>query len=156
MIEVVIPGFRRLRLEHLVMDYNGTLAVDGQLLPEIRPRLDQLARQVRLHVVTADTFETVREQLQGLDCALFILKGEKQSNAKLSYLQKLGTWRVVAIGNGRNDQRMLRAAALGIAVMQREGLAVDASLAADLLVADILTGLDLLLYPQRLIASLRS
>jgi soluble P-type ATPase len=155
MIELVIPGFRRLRLEHLVMDYNGTLAVDGCLLPGVRPRLDQLARQVQLHVVTADTFGTVREQLQGLECKLFILDGGKQSKAKLKFIQKLGLRQVAAIGNGSNDQRMLQAAALGIAVIQGEGAAAAACRAAELVVPDILTALDLFLNPQRLIASLR-
>ena len=31
MIAVDIPGYGPLRLEHLVMDYNGTLAVDGEI-----------------------------------------------------------------------------------------------------------------------------
>ena len=32
MIEIDVPGFGALRLEHLVLDYNGTLACDGMLL----------------------------------------------------------------------------------------------------------------------------
>ena len=35
MIAVDIPGYRELRLEHLVLDYNGTLAEDGKLLPGV-------------------------------------------------------------------------------------------------------------------------
>lgn len=58
--------------------------------------------------------------------------------------------------NGRNDHRMLEAAALGVAVLQGEGASVEALMAADVVVPDILAALNLLLLPQRLIATLRS
>jgi len=31
MIEIAIPGYRNLQFKHLVLDYNGTLAVDAEL-----------------------------------------------------------------------------------------------------------------------------
>jgi soluble P-type ATPase len=156
MIEVTLPGSQHLRLAHLVMDYNGTLAMDGCLLQGVRPRLEQLAGHLQLHVVTADTFGIARDQLQDLNCQLSILGARKQSGAKLAYVRELGRRQVASIGNGRNDHLMLRASALGIAVIQGEGAAVETCRAADLLVPDILAALDLLLYPQRLVASLRS
>ena len=33
MIHVSIPGFGDCRLEELVLGYNGTLAIDGRLIP---------------------------------------------------------------------------------------------------------------------------
>jgi soluble P-type ATPase len=62
---------------------------------------------------------------------------------------------VAAIGNGRNDQLMLAAAALGIAVVQEEGAAIESLSAADVVLPDIRSALDLLLFPKRLIATLR-
>jgi soluble P-type ATPase len=50
---------------------------------------------------------------------------------------------------------MLSAAALGIAVLGPEGLAREAWEAADILTPDILAALDLLLHPQRLVATWR-
>jgi soluble P-type ATPase len=50
---------------------------------------------------------------------------------------------------------MLKAAALGICILSKEGLATETLLAADLLVPDIFSALDLLEKPLRLIASLR-
>ncbi|KAA3658736.1 MAG: ATPase P, partial [Chloroflexi bacterium] len=35
MIEVNIPDFGQLALDYLVLDFNGTLAVDGRLLPTV-------------------------------------------------------------------------------------------------------------------------
>ena len=156
MLEISIPGYKTLSLYHLVMDYNGTLAVDGSLLYGVRSRLISLADHLQLHVVTADTFGMARSQLENLPCELAILPVADQAKAKLAYIQRLGENQVVAIGNGRNDHLMLKDAALGIAVIQGEGAARETCLAAQVLVPDILAGLDLLLIPKRLVATLRS
>ena len=60
------------------------------------------------------------------------------------------------MGNGRNDALMLKEAALGIAVIQEEGGAVETLLAADIVTHSVLVALDLLLNPLRLTATLRS
>lgn len=155
MIDIIVPGYRGLRLEHLVMDYNGTLAKDGLLLEGVRPRLESLAEHLHLHVITADTFGLARSQLTGLPCELVILPVEQQAQAKLAYVDSLGRDQVVAIGNGRNDRLMIASAVLGITVVQEEGASTETLLAADVVMSDILSALDLLLFPKRLIATLR-
>ena len=50
---------------------------------------------------------------------------------------------------------MLRVARIGIAVTEGEGCAVDILMAGDVHVSGIVNGLDLLLYPKRLKATLR-
>jgi len=112
MIEIIIPGYRSLHLQHLVMDYNGTLAQDGLLLDGVRSRLESLAEHLRLHVITADTFGMAGSQLNGLPCELVILPVEQQAQGKLAYVDSLGRDKVVAIGNGRNDRLMIASAAL--------------------------------------------
>ena len=52
MIEIDIPGFRKLTLEHLVLDYNGTIAFDGDLVPGVAERLTLLSETIALHVLT--------------------------------------------------------------------------------------------------------
>ena len=156
MIEIVVPGYRTLRLQHLVMDYNGTLAQDGHLLEGILSRLDSLADRLNLHVITADTFGLAQEELAGVRCDLVILPSDEQADAKLAYIRDLSPDGVAAIGNGRNDWLMLRGAALGIAVVQEEGAAFEALSAADVVMPDILSALDMLLFPKRLIATLRA
>ena len=155
MLEIDIPGFALLRLKHLVLDYNGTLAVDGALLPGVKERLDSLSSALSLHVLTADTFGTSRAALAGLRCALSILGPERQDQAKQAYVERLGATEVVCIGNGRNDRLMLKSAALGIAVMGAEGSAAAAVTAADIVIPGIIDALDLLDKPRRLLASLR-
>jgi len=156
MVEIVIPGFRTLRIQHLVMDYNGTLALDGHLLPGVRLRLDRLAENLHLHVVTADTFGHACDELKAIACEVVILAEEGQAEAKRAHVRKLGSEQVAAIGNGRNDRLMLKEAALGMAVVQGEGAATETCSAADLLLTDILIALDMFLNPKRLIATLRS
>ena len=155
MIRIPIPGGETLAIEHIVLDYNGTLAIDGALLPGVAARLNALAEEVQVHVVTADTFGVARAALMGMHCALTILPPDGQDAAKLAYVQRLGSERTAAVGNGRNDALMLQAAALGIAVLESEGAASAVLMAADVAAPGILPALDLLLHPLRLVATLR-
>lgn len=155
MLEISIPGGEAMQLEHLVLDYNGTLAVDGVLLPGVSEALRQLAGQLAIHVITADTFGNARETLATLPCELTVLRPKEQDIDKLLYVQNLGADRCAAIGNGRNDHLMIKHAVLGIVVIQNEGAAVQTLLAAKVVVPDILAALGLLLHPMRLSATLR-
>jgi soluble P-type ATPase len=155
MLEMTIPGMERLYIEHLVIDFNGTLAQDGLVLEGVRERLASLAERLYLHVITADTFGQARDELAGLPLELVILPDGNQAEAKLAYIQRLNAAQVAAIGNGRNDALMLQAAALGIAVLQGVGTARETFQAAALVTPNILVALDLLVFPQRLTATLR-
>jgi soluble P-type ATPase len=75
---------------------------------------------------------------------------------KAEFVDGLGSQSVVAIGNGANDVEMLHRAALGIAVLGGEGLAAKCLNAADIVVPSIEVALDLLIYPKRLLATLRA
>jgi soluble P-type ATPase len=156
MLEIEVPGYKVLRLEHLLLDFNGTLACNGELLGGVSEALTGLAGQLRIHVLTGDTFGKAKDALANLPCEFRILPATGQDLAKLHYLQTLGGERCAAIGNGRNDRLMLEAAELAIAVSQGEGLAVQALMAAEIVVPDIGTALGLLSSPLRLIATLRS
>lgn len=155
MVEVDVPGTGRLRLLHLVCDYNGTLASDGELLPGVAGALRELAADLRIHVVTADTFGQAGEQLQGLPVELVVIADESQAEVKLEYVTRLGVDCVVAVGNGRNDRLMLQAAALGVAVVQQEGAAAVTLAAADVVVNGVTDAFGLLRSPRRLLATLR-
>lgn len=155
MLKLKIPGFGLLRLEHVVLDYNGTIAVDGVLLPGMKRRIAALAAELRVHVLTADTFGGARAQLRDIECDFVLLGRRAQARAKADYVRRLGAAGVACIGNGRNDRLMLRTAALGIAVVQAEGAAAESARAADIVVRDARDALELLLKPLRLVATLR-
>ena len=155
-MEIVVPGFADLHLEHIVLDYNGTLALDGCLLEGVADRLRAIAVHMQVHIITADTFGRVQAAMADLPCRVSILPPGAQDVSKLNYIQQLNPERVVCIGNGRNDWLMLQAAALGIAVLQTEGVAAQTIAAADVVAPNILAAFDLLLNPLRLVATLRS
>jgi soluble P-type ATPase len=155
MIEIDIPGYGFITIEHLVSDFTGTLSVDGALLPGVKDLLNKVARTVKLHVVTADTFGAARGALQGVECSLTVLSGEIIDIQKERYVRDLGAEGVIAIGNGNNDRKMLSVARIGIAVIEGEGCSVNAILSAGIAVKSIHDGLALLLNPERLKATLR-
>jgi len=156
MLFMDIPGFKRLELKYLVLDFNGTIALDGKLLKGVRERVVLLSEKISIHVITADTLGNVREEIQGLPVGLEVLQSTVQDVEKLEYVQKLGVEHCVCVGNGRNDRLMLREAALGVAVLGEEGVFSGTVQGADLLVRDICSALDLLQHPQRIVAGLRS
>ncbi|MEW6001432.1 MAG: HAD hydrolase family protein [Nitrospirota bacterium] len=155
MFEIDIPGFGSVRLNHLVSDFTGTLSVDGVLLPGVRGQLNEIAEFLKVHILTADTFGKAKEELRDVDCEIHILSGEDHDVQKEEYVKKLGADKVVVFGNGNNDRKMLRSARIGIAVSQGEGCAFDAIKAADIHVTSANVGLDLLLHPKRMKATLR-
>ncbi len=155
MITLDIPGSFRLEIEHFVSDFSGTLSEDGVLLPGVKESLNDLSEKVHIHVLTSDTFGRARKELEGINCTVHILEGSDHTGQKEQYVLSLGPESVVAIGNGNNDARMLKAAGLGIAVCLKEGCSVESLQAANIYIRSPLDGVELLLNPKRLIATLR-
>jgi soluble P-type ATPase len=155
MIELNIPGRGTLQLEHLVCDVNGTLATDGRLLDKLARPLTALRDRLTLHLLTADTYggQAAIDQMLGTRAVRLQPGGEARQ--KGDYVRGLGAEKVVAIGQGANDAEMLQVAAIGIAVISAEGLAVEALVNADIVMADIFAALGLLESPTRLVATLR-
>ncbi len=156
MIDVTIPGYGKLVLKHLVVDYNGTIALDGQPIGGILQKLNDLKDGLQIHVVTADTFHSVRQVLQNYPFQIKILKSIDQHIQKKDYVEDLGADFVVSIGNGRNDRLMLAVSALGIVVVNEEGTSTETLVSADVLTRSVRDALELLIFPKRLIATLRS
>lgn len=155
MIELTIPGRGLLRIAHLVTDVNGTLALDGILIEGLAKRLTSLRDRLEVHLLTADTHGRQATIDELLKLKATRIQAGNEAMIKAQFVSQLGAERVVAIGQGANDAEMLKAAALGICVMSKEGVAVETLISADLVVPDIFSALDLLDKPIRIIASLR-
>jgi len=156
MLEIAIPSRGTLGLEYLVLDVNGTIALDGQLVPGVCERLDDLRPVLEIWLVSADTQGTLTTLAASLPVKMRLLQPGNEASQKATLVEELGAERVIAIGNGANDVDMLQRAALGIAVLGGEGLARACLTAADVIAPDLVTALDLLLFPRRLIATLRA
>ncbi len=155
MISIEIPGFGSVGIKYLVCDYSGTLSVDGKLITGVKETLNKLAKKVDIHILTADTHGKAKSQLKSVNCALKIIEEENQHIRKENYVRELGADNVFAIGNGNNDIMMLGAARVGVAICLDEGVSAEAVNLADILVNSAEDALGLLLYPNRLKATLR-
>jgi len=156
MLKIDIVEFSNLNLEHAVFDYNGTLAKDGFPEENILNQLQQLNNILKIHILTADTFGKVKQELSAYPFSIHILTVGNEREQKREFIENLGFEKVVSFGNGNNDTEMLRTSALGIGIIGREGISANVFNNADIIVNNINDGIDLLLNPLRIKATLRS
>jgi len=155
MINIDIPGWGNTEVENVVLDLNGTLATDGKIPSEVKKKINALAGQVKIYVLTADTQGTATEEIREMKVELIKIEGKDSKEGKFNFLKSLDLEKTIAMGNGNNDQFILKEAGIGIAILGDEGISVIALKQADIMVKNISDALDLLLKPKRLMATLR-
>jgi len=155
MLKIDIPGFKVIEAEHLVLDFNGTIAIDGRFIDGVLSILLKVSEYLNVHILTADTFGTVKEELRELPFKIKILDPENQDQQKLNYVRNLDSTKVIAIGNGRNDRIMLRESALSIGIIQAEGAYSQIIYDTHVICTRINDAIELLINPKRLLATLR-
>lgn len=154
-MRIEIPEYKVLEVEFLVVDYNGTIAVDGKMPETIKERLVKLSKELKIHVLTADTHGNAREECKDIPVEIRTFSHGNAVTEKDEIVENLGRYNCVCMGNGRNDLLMCRMAALSIAVLDAEGMYGKLIREADVCVRSMEEGLDLLLNPKRLVATLR-
>ena len=154
-MRIDIPGWGSVDVENIVIDLNGTTATDGRIPLEIKEKIESLSHLAKIYVLTADTQGTADKEVANMSVEAIKIDKEESKQGKFDFLKTLDLEKTVAIGNGSNDQLVLKEAALGIAVLGEEGVSVSAMKNADLVVKNIQNALDLFLKPKRLIATLR-
>lgn len=154
-MRIEIPGYKVLELKYLVLDYNGTIALDGSIPESVKERLYDLAEELDIYVLTADTHGTARKMCEGLPVQVMTFSSDSAMYEKQRILRELGKEQCVAIGNGRNDILMCQEAELSVSIIGTEGACSKLIVETDVCVTAIEDGLDLLLLPKRLIATLR-
>jgi len=151
-IKLDIPGRGVIELQHAVFDINGTLAVDGKPIPGTVGHLKHLAAFLSIRLLTAGTHGNIAELEQAFKFPLRLISAGEE---KTRFVEQLGPANVIAFGNGVNDAGMLRLAAVGVAILTTEGVAISALQAADVLSLGPIDAIDLALNPKRLVATLR-
>jgi soluble P-type ATPase len=154
MISIQRPGQPPIDIEYLLIDYEGTLAMDGRVHPKAKDKINLLAKRISVYILTKGEREKIEERLRKLKAEILFFTEGDASREKLDLLRKLGPERTVAIGNGVDDAPMLEEAGFSICVIGREGASGETLKRADLVVTDILNGLDFLLKPLRQKATL--
>ena len=139
-----------------MLDFNGTLAVAGKLIDGVREALSGLANKPEIHIITGNTFGTTMEEWKGIPCKITLLDAENQGLEKEKYSMGLNPLTVIGIGNGRNDMLMIKAAAIGIVVIQKEGGASETLAVADIICTSVIDALEAINNPKSLMATLRN
>lgn len=160
MLKLTIPGFGPLEIRRVVTDYTGTHSFKGVVRKSVKTRLAQLAKLVDVHVLTVDTFGTVRREFARLPVELhFLTAARRNDKEKQRFVMKHEPKYVAAFGNGTIDRLLLKtvrdAGGLAVAVDNGEGCALDAILNANVFVQGSEQALDLLLQPNTCKATLR-
>ncbi|MCX7857962.1 MAG: HAD family hydrolase [Deltaproteobacteria bacterium] len=156
MISVSIPGWGDIEIEYLLVDYNGTIALDGKIKSGVKELLEKISRYIRVFIVTADTYDSVDSDVDVMGFNVLKVKKDNSAEEKAKIVKELGPEKVLAIGNGANDALMLKEAALGIGVIGEEGCSNILLKEADIVVKDITEALNIVLHPERIIATLQS
>ena len=154
-MRIDIPGYKELNLTTLLLDYNGTIATDGIISNSVKTRLKELSKEFDIYVLTADTHGTARKQCENIPVTVHTFPVGNAADYKEEIINKIDGEQCVVLGNGRNDIKMFRQAALSIAIMDTEGMCAKLLDDSDICVTSIENGLDLLLNPKRIIADLR-
>ena len=154
MLSLSIPGQGLLEVNHLVLDFNGTIALDGKVIEGVKERLETISQSLEIHVITADTNGSVHRECVNLPVKVYVIGKDKQDDEKERFIHKL-KGSAIAIGNGVNDEKMFKASALALALQGKEGVSMKSLLSSDIVFQHIHDALDLILKPNRLIATLR-
>lgn len=155
MININIPGRCSYSIEHIVFDYNGTIAVNGIISESTREKLSILCNLADVYVLTADTYGSAAKECEGLNLTLKTFPKDNAADYKLKIVNELGKDKTMCFGNGYNDIKMFEAASLSVAVLEKEGMCVALLKEATILVKSIEDGINLLLNTNALIATLR-
>ena len=153
---IKIPGREDLEIKNIVFDYNGTVAIDGELIEEVSKNINELSSKFKFYVITADTYGTVQKELENTKCEVIVIDKSEQDICKLNFVKELGSEFTLSVGNGRNDKLMLKETALGIGILQEEGICTETLLNSDIVVNSILDVFGFLKDSNRLIATLRN
>jgi soluble P-type ATPase len=149
MISIQRPGMESLDIHFVLIDFEGTLAMDGRVHPKAKDKVNLLSKRVTITILTKSNREKVEETLRKMRAEILYVTEGDSSQQKLNALQRLGAHQTVVIGNGLDDVRILEQAGLGMCVIGKEGASAEAMAKADLVVTHVLDALDFLLKPLR-------
>jgi soluble P-type ATPase len=154
MISIQRPGMESLDIHFVLIDFEGTLAMDGRVHPKAKDKVNLLSKRVTVYILTKSSKEKVEETLKKMKAEILSMTEGDSSQQKLDVLQRLGPHQTAVIGNGFDDVQIMEQAGLGMCVIGKEGSSAEAMAKADLVVTNVLDALDFLLKPLRQRATL--
>ncbi len=150
-----IPNYKKFKIENLILDFNGSIANSGKVLPFVYDYIVKLSKLYNIYVFTGDTFKTVENQLKKYPLKVIITDETCGIESKYQLMKELDQNKCITIGNGSIDRKMLKYSAIGIVVIGKEGASIKALNSADIIVTSISDAFDMLLNTEKIIATLR-
>jgi len=154
MILIERPGQEPLEIDHLLIDFEGTLAMDRRVHPKAKDKINLLSKRLKIYIFTKEEKERVEEALKRVKAEIIFLNRGEASRQKLELIQSLGAFRTAVIGNGIDDLSIMKEAALGMVILGKEGTSGALIQIANLVFTDVIDALDFLLKPLRQSATL--
>ncbi len=154
MISIQRSGMENLDIHYVLIDFEGTLAMDSRVHPKAKEKVNLLSKRATIYILTKSNREKVEKSLRKMKVDIVYVTEGDASQQKLNVLQRLGPHLTAVIGNGLDDLQMMDQAGLGMCVIGKEGSSAEAVAKADLVVTNVLDALDFLLKPLRQRATL--
>ena len=151
-----IPGRDNIKIENIVFDYNGTIAVDGKLIEGVMELINSLAEYANIYILTADTYGTVEKECMGINGEILTFPKENAGVSKKKIVKKLGGERTLCLGNGYNDIPMFEESVLSIGIIEGEGASGKLLSKSDIVVSNIIQGINIILNQNMIKATLRN
>ncbi|WP_024789803.1 HAD family hydrolase [Lebetimonas sp. JH292] len=152
-MKLEIQNIGVIEIKNVVLDFNGTIARDGKIFEEMKVYYKRISENFNIYVITSDTHGNATKELQNLPVKLTILKTNNHTKEKEEFVKNLKN--TFAIGNGNNDSLMLKAADIGVCVINEEGASSKSIVNSDIVCKTIIDALGLLENSKRIVATLR-
>ncbi len=146
-------GVGEIELNTIILDLNGTLAVNGSIVEGAKERLIKLKELgYKIYLFTGDQRGNAAELTKEIDITILrATNTEEKERLTLS----LDFSKTVSIGNARIDIGTFKHTKLRIATIQAEGIHAEILKFVDIVVLSINDALDILINPDSLNATMR-
>lgn len=146
-------GVGKIELDTIILDLNGTLAVEGKLVTGVADRIKKLKELgFKIFLFTGDQRGTAAIQAAELGIEL---KYAKNTEEKALCSKECNFETTVAIGNARIDIGTFLNSKVRIATLQKEGIHAGIIEHVDIITNSINDALDILINPDSFNATMR-
>ncbi len=147
------PGKGKITLDTIILDLNGTLAIEGNLVDVVIKRIEKLKTLgFKIYLFTGDQRGNAVIQAKKLGIDVVITKNTQEKALASKKFNKNTT---VAIGNARIDIGTFENSRIRIATLQKEGIHREILEHVDIIVPSINDALDLLINVDSFNATMR-
>lgn len=143
-----------LEINTIIIDLNGTLAVNGKVATDVKERINSLQNDYGFQIVLLSGDQRGNGSQIAEELGIKFHKAKSQAEKEQICLE-YDCDKLAAIGNARIDIGTFKQAKLAIATLQGEGIHTAIIPHIDIIVPSIANALDLFLDPDTLKATMK-